>query len=113
MNWLARTASDESRMMHNIERLEKLKKTIHELAYFGPASQSGSFVVLQDILDNSRLVRGRPTVHMKLKDALLGENNQKVVMDAPTRFQHILLEAETLIDIEIGKDTRALKKLIG
>lgn len=112
MNWLIRTASDEARIAHNIDRLEELRKSVHELAHFGVASQSGGFEVLQKLLDH-RLVLGRPKVHKKLQEALIGENNQKVALDAPTRFQRILMEAESLVEQEIGKERRRLRKLIG
>ena len=110
MTWLVRIASDEARIARNIERLENLRKSVHELAYFGVASQSGGFTILQDLLDN-RVVLGRPNVLEKLKEALVGENNQKVVLDAPTRFQRILFEAEEIIEREIGKETKTLRKL--
>lgn len=112
MTWLVRIASDEARVARNIERLEDLRKTVHELAYYGVASQSGGFTILQNLLDN-RLVLGRPKVLKKLKEALIGENNQKVVLDAPTRFQRILLEAEGMIELEIGKENKVLRKLTG
>ncbi len=112
MTWLVRIASDEARLTRNIERLESLRKSVHELAYYGVASQSGGFTILQNLLDN-RVVLGRPIVHNKLKEALIGENNQKVVLDAPTRFQRILLEAEELIEREIGKEKKTLRKLTG
>ena len=112
MTWLVRIASDEARVARNIERLEDLRKSVHELAYYGVASQSGGFNILQDLLDN-RLVLGRPKVLEKLKEALIGENNQKVALDAPTRFQRILLEAESLVQTEIGKENRALRELTG
>jgi hypothetical protein len=110
MTWLIRIASDEARVARNIERLEDLRESIHELAYYGTASQSGGFTVLQDMLDN-RVVLGRPNVLKKLKEALIGENNQKVALDAPTRFQRILFEAEELVSREIGKEKKALKEL--
>ena len=112
MTWLVRIASDEARVARNIERLEDLRKSVHELAYYGIVSQSGGFTVLQNLLDN-RLVLGRPKVLDKLKEALIGENNQKVVLDAPTRFQRIMLEAEVIIELEIGKENRTLRKLTG
>lgn len=110
MTWLVRIASDEQRIARNIERLEGLRKTVHELAYFCVASQSGGFTILQELLDN-RVVLGRPVVLDKLKEALIGENNQKVALDAPTRFQRILFEAEELIKREIGRETSTLRKL--
>jgi hypothetical protein len=112
MNWLIRTASDELRLARNIDRLQELRKSVHELAYYGVASQSGGHRVLQDLL-NHRLVLGRPTVHEKLKEALIGENNQKIALDAPTRFQRILLEAEDLIGREIAKEQRVLREIVG
>jgi len=111
VNWLIRTASDARRVEHNVERLKELRTSVHELAYFGLASQSGAFKVLQDLLDN-KVVLGRPNVHKKLQDALIGENNQKVVLDAPTRFMRLLFEAENLIEREIGKERRELRQLI-
>jgi len=111
MNWLTRIASDETRLARNIDRLEELRKSVHELAYFGVASQSGGHQVLQDLLDH-RLVLGRPKVHDKLSEALIGENNQKVALDAPTRFQRIMLEAEDLIGREIAKEQRTLRTIL-
>ena len=112
MNWLTRIASDETRVARNIDRLRELRKSVHELAYFGVSSQSGGFRVLQDLLDH-RLVLGRPKVHNKLKEALIGENNQKIALDAPTRFQRILFEAEDLIEREIALEQKNLRELIG
>ena len=112
MTWLVRIASDEARLARNIERLEGLRKSVHELAYYGVASQSGGCTILQELLDN-RVVLGRPIVLDKLKEALIGENNQKVALDAPTRFQRILLEAQELVEKEIGKEKKLLRKLVG
>lgn len=112
MTWLIRIASDEKRLARNIERLEDLRKSVHELAYYGTASQSGGFTLLQDLLD-SRVVLGRPKVFEKMKEALIGENNQKIALDAPTRFQRILLEAEGLVENEIGKEKKTLRELTG
>ncbi len=112
MNWLIRTASDEARLTNNINRLEELRLMVHDLAYYVTASQSGGYTILEDLL-NHRLVLGRPKVHEKLKKALIGENNQKIALDAPTRCQKILLEAESLIRFEIVKEEKALRKLIG
>ena len=110
MNWLIRTSSDKNRVAHNVERLEELRKIIHELALFVVASQSGGFNVLKDLLSH-RLVLGRPKVHQKLQQALIGENNQKVALDAPMRFQRMLFEAEELVKREIGNERRTLRKL--
>lgn len=110
MTWLTRLASDEERLKRNLERLEELRKSVHDLSYYGIACQSGGFKVLQDILDN-RVVRGHPQLEQKLKQALIGENNQKVVLDAPTRFQRLLLEAEEYIIRQVAKEKRELRKI--
>ncbi len=111
MNWLIHIAeSDITRIGRNVERLDELKKTVHDLSFFGIASQSGGHKVLQDLVEH-RLVLGRPKILAKLEEALIGENNQKVALDAPTRFQHILNQAEALISQEIGKESRKLRKL--
>ena len=110
MNWLMRTASDEARITRNIMRLEKLRQQIHDLAWFGTASGSGGHIALQRLVDH-KVVLGRPPVREKLTEALIGENNQKVALDAPTRFQRILLEAENLVDYEIGTERRNLRSL--
>jgi hypothetical protein len=111
MSWLMKLASDKARLARNIERLEELHDLVHDLAHFAIASQSGGFTVLENLLEN-QLVKGRPNVLSKLKEALIGENNQKVALDAPTRFQRILFEAETLIQHEIGKENKAYKKAV-
>jgi len=112
MPWLRKLAlSDRLRIERNIGRLQHLKEKIHELGYFAIASQSGGFTALQTILDD-RLVKGRELVYNKLKSALIGENNQKLILDSPTRFQGLMVEAEQLLGIEIGKEQRELQELL-
>ncbi len=108
-NWFIRIASDSVRISRNIKRLEELKNTVHELADFCLASQGGSYQMLKELLQH-RLVLGRPLIHSKLQEALIGENNQKVALDAPTRFQRILHESEILINSEINKEYKALRQ---
>lgn len=110
MNWLLKTASDEARIANNIDRLEKLRSQVHDLSYFGTASGSGGYLALQRLLKH-KVVLGRPLVEQKLKEALIGENNQKIALDAPTRFQRILFDAERLILVEIGKEKKILREL--
>lgn len=113
MAWFQRLAlSEKSRIERNISRLDSLCSCVHDLGYFAIASNSGGYEVLQRLLEDS-VVRGRDLVEKKLRSALIGENNQKVVMDAPTRFQSIMIEAEGLIKREISKEQRALRKLTG
>ena len=111
MNWLLKLSSDKSRIARNIERLKELRKSVHDLAFFAVASQSGGFRILQNLLNN-QLVLGRPLVHDKLKEALIGENNQKLILDAPTRAQSILFEAINLIDREIGKEKSTMRQVL-
>lgn len=111
MSWLQRFAkSDIERIKSNIERLDSLRQRVHDLGYFAIASNSGGYQALKDML-GERLVAGRPKVQAKLQEALIGENNQKVVLDAPTRFQGLMIEAEELIQREIGIERRALREL--
>lgn len=112
MNWFIRIASDEQRIANNIQRLEDLHTKIHELAWFAQASGAGSHMALQRILGNN-LVLGRPLIHDKLKQALTGENNQKIALDAPNKFQGIMFEAESIIKREISQERRDLQKLTG
>lgn len=113
MAWFQRLAlSEKARIERNVHRLEALRSRVHDLGYFAVASNSGGYKVLQQLLDDN-VVRGRPLVEEKLRSALIGENNQKVVMDAPTRFQSIMVETEQIIRREIGKEQRALRKLTG
>jgi len=112
MSWLSKIArSDKVRIESNIARLEELKLRVHELGYFAMASQSGGYQALLELLDN-RLVQGRDRVHDKLKSALEGENNSKLVLDAPARFQGIMVEAEDLIEREIFQEKRKLRELL-
>ena len=112
MNWLQKTArSDRLRLEENIERLHSLRAAVHDLGFFTVASQSGGYQALQEMLETN-LVKGRPVVYEKLKSALTGENNQKLILDAPTKAQRILIEAEDLIDREIIKEERELKQLL-
>lgn len=110
MNWIKKAKSDNERISDNIERLEGLKKKVHELGYFVVSFQSGGHQALESMLED-QLVKGRDRVYNKLSSALIGENNSKVALDAPTRFQRIMVEAEGLIQIEINKEKRSLAKL--
>ena len=111
MNWLQKLSfSDRERVERNIHRLQMLKQQVHDLGYFAIASNSGGFMALHDLLDD-QLVKGRPKVHAKLDEAFVGENNQKVALDAPTRFQRIMVEAEVLIQNEIGKEIKELRRI--
>lgn len=113
MLWFIRLAkSDRQRVERNLERLENLRVTVHDLGYFAVASNSGGHMALEGILED-QLVLGRPKVHEKLKSALIGENNQKVALDAPTRFQRYMNEAEELIKREIGIEQRKLREFGG
>ena len=49
MNWLIRTASNKARLARNVERLEELRKSVHELAYFGISSQSAGHSISMDV----------------------------------------------------------------
>lgn len=102
--------SDKERIKRNLERLESLRAVVHDLGYFVVSSNSGGYEVLQELLAD-QLVMGRPKVHEKLTSALVGENNQKIALDAPTRFQRIMREAEELIQHEIGREKKALREL--
>lgn len=109
MRWLRKIAiSEYRRISKNIARLENLKQVVHDLSYFTVASHSGGFKFLSDILEDS-LVKGRPHIEAKLKEALIGENNQKLALDAPMKCQSILRDAEVLIGQEIVKEKRKLQ----
>lgn len=111
MNWFVKIAlSDSERIKHNILRLESLKGLIHDLGYYAFASQSGCYKVFTDILKD-KLILGRESILKKLNEAYIGENNQKVVIDSPSKFQNIMTEAESLIDIEITKEKSKLRKI--
>ena len=110
MSWLYKIAVSEGRRLErNIRRLEDLRSRVHDLSYFVVASNSGGFQYLQELLDEN-IVQGRPKVQAKLKEALLGENNQKLALDSPMRFQGLMREAEELIKYEIAKEKRQLKE---
>jgi len=111
MNWFEKYArSDIERIKTNIIRLKSLKSKVHDLGYFAIASNSGGFQALGLLLEE-QVVQGRPKVLSKLKEALIGENNQKIALDAPTRFQRTMNEAEVLVLGEIGKEQRKLREL--
>ena len=111
MNWLEKTAlSDKDRIENNIQRLSDLKDKVHDLGYFVTSSHSGGYFVLEDLL-KTQIVKGREQVRDKLNEALTGENNQKIALDAPNRFEAIMREAEQIIEYEIGKEKRELKGL--
>jgi hypothetical protein len=113
VNWFERYArSDISRIRNNLLRLQNLKTHIHRLGYVAIASHSTGFKALEQLIDN-QLVRGRPFVLAKLKEALIGENNQKLALDNPMMFQRIMNEAEVLTQQEINKELKELGKLQG
>jgi hypothetical protein len=78
--WLTKISSSEKVLIErNIERLKQAKERVHELGYFVMSSNSGGHQYLTGLLDD-KLIRGRPRIHEKLKEALIGENNQKVTL---------------------------------
>ena len=108
MTWFNKKAlSDKLRLENNILRLENLSSYLHDLAYSVVSSQSGGYYSLKSIL-GEKVVLGRPNLKAKLEEALIGENDQKVALDAPTRFQQIMLEAEQIISNEIETERRKL-----
>lgn len=110
INWLHKISeSDIERINRNILRLEELKHSVHELGYFVFASQGGGYVSLKTILED-KLVRGRPRIWDKLNEAVIGENNQKLALDAPSKFQTIMVEAESLILHEINREKKNLRE---
>lgn len=111
MHWFKRIAFTEiERIKTNIARLKQLQSTVHDLAYYVVASNGGGYQVLQELL-NDNLVKGRPNVLKKLESALFGENNSKIALDAPMKFQSLMLEAHQLIGREIGKEKQNLREL--
>lgn len=111
MSWLSKKAINDSlRVERNLSRLEDLRSRIHDLGYYVVSSNSGGFSYLKEVLDES-IVVGRPHIKEKLLEALIGENNQKIALDAPLKFQNLMREAEVLIDREIAKEKRKLKEL--
>lgn len=111
MDWLTKIAlSDSIRIERNIRRLELLSSKVHDLGYFVIASNSGGYQYLKELLDDP-IVSGRPKVKEKLEEALIGENNQKIALDAPSKFQNLMHEAEALIASEIVKEKRHLKEI--
>jgi hypothetical protein len=111
MNWLQKKAgSDIVRVERNIRRLEHMRAKVHDLGYFVMSSNSGGYLYLKELLQD-KLVLGRPKLQAKLTEALVGENNQKIALDSPLRFQQIMREAEQIIDREIRKEKKQLKEL--
>ena len=108
MSWFSRFAnSDILRIKDNIDRLLSLKKTVHGLGYLVMASPTNGYMKLTELLKDP-LVRGREKVYAKLSEALHGDLNQKIALDAPTKFKEIMVVAEKLIDSEIGKEKKKL-----
>jgi len=101
------SSSDVLRIKSNIARLESLSKEIHDLSYFVTASQSGAVHILDKLLEE-KIVRGRPLVLAKLRQAQFNENNQKLALDAPHRFSAIMREAEEIIAKELAKEKTEL-----
>ncbi len=113
MSWMEKvSARDRIRVEKNLRRLAHLKSVVHDLSYFVLSSQSGGLKVLSDLL-NDNLVKGREKIFYKLEEAMIGENNQKLALDAPHRFQKIMREAEEIIDVEINDEEKKLRDIIG
>jgi len=104
MTWLRKLAlTDRQRINSNLDRLQSLLKQVHDLGFFAFASQSGSYQVLENLV-NDKLVLGRPKVRHILQSALTGENNQKLVLDSPSQpLESLVLPqrcANTLLPIQ-------------
>lgn len=110
-NWFHKLSFTEvERINNNILRLENLLAKVHNLGYFAVASNSGGFKALEALIQD-KLVLGRPKVKESLMAALIGENNQKIALDSPHKFQQIMFDTENVIKLEINKEKRELAKL--
>jgi hypothetical protein len=111
MGWFRRLAkSDRERVSDNIDRLTSVRGRVKELSDFALASPGGAFEMLQRILA-MKVIQGREKVEGKLKEALFGEDRQKIALDAPRKFRAIMLEAVALLDLEINTERSYLKEL--
>ena len=112
MGWLNKISfkTDTERISFNIDRLLSIKSLIHELAYVVIASNSSGYRTLESILEIP-IVKDREKLYSKLKSALIGQNNQKIALDSPMKFQRIMFEAEVLVGNEIMKEQIKLKKI--
>lgn len=111
VNWLLKLSrSDKERIQNNLQRLRDLRASVKDLSYFVVASQSGGYQVLQDIL-KQKVVLGNPKIYDSLHSALKGENNSKIALDSPMRFQGFMQNSMTVIDREIRRAEKELKEL--
>jgi len=111
MNWLLKTAkSDADRIRYNIQRLTDLKERIHRLAYIAVSSPRRA-LDLVNAMSDEQIVKGRDQVAKKINLSIKGENDQYLVLDAPTRFQRLMFEAEVLVKTEIFKEMKNLREL--
>lgn len=112
MNWFVRAnkvETDDDRIMNNILRLENLKNVVHDLGYYVSASQSGGYLSLQKLLEDTLLI-DKEKIWNKLNEANIGENNQKIALDSPFRFQNIMRQAEEMLAKEIFQENKKLTK---
>lgn len=111
MRWLIKTCrSEKERIEYNIQRLDHLRSAVKDLGHFVVASQSGGFQVLKELLQQ-KIVLGNPKIHDSLKSALIGENNSKIALDSPQRFQEIMKNTLGVIDIVMAKQKKELRNL--
>lgn len=103
--------SDKKTIERNKKRLENLKQYLFDLSRVCYMSQGNSFYKIKDLLEEP-IVKGRKKIYEKIKSALIGENNQKLVMDSPFEVEKLLREAIELVDKELGKETKDLNNLL-
>lgn len=111
MGWLKKIAkTEQERIGYNIKRLESIRDLVHEMAYAAPCNPSGTFRTLEKLM-NETIIKDREKVFKKMNSAYIGPHNQKIVLDAPMKFQKLMLEAEALIKKEIINENKKLKEL--
>lgn len=110
-NWLKKIADiDQLRIENNIKRLESLGSVLHKLSDFVIASPTNGYKKIKELLDDN-LVRDRKHIKEKLLNAFVGENNQKIALDSPTKCHYYILEAEEAVKREIIREKRLLADL--
>lgn len=103
--WFVKALTERARKLRNIDRLQDLYQYLKELKDMSPSCQSCAFDVISQLKDLN-LVKGRPKLKEKIQEAYMGENNQKVALDAPIRFSRLIQEAMDIVKYEIASENR-------
>lgn len=108
MSWFKEARTPLQLIRNNIKRFEELRKKVLAVKKIVFHTQSNAHQMLID-LSEEKLVKVHDAIGSIIKSILKGENNQKEVLDNPSKVARKLDKVILLIDDKIRRDKQELR----